>query len=66
MGSKPPTARGPCFVLVHTGNKNGFLSNAQLTFLCKRNTADAHSEMDGEIYDRYFKDQILPNLPPTQ
>jgi hypothetical protein len=46
-GLKPPTARGPRFALVHTGNENGFLSNAQLVFLCKKNTADAHDEMDG-------------------
>jgi hypothetical protein len=50
--------------LVHTGNENGFLPNAQLVFLCKKNTADAH-EMDGEICEQYFKDRVLPNLPPS-
>jgi hypothetical protein len=64
-GLKPPTARGPRFSVVHTGNENGFLPNAQLVFLCKNNIADAHDEMDGEIYEQYFKDQVLPNLPPS-
>jgi hypothetical protein len=58
----PPTAR---FALVHTENENGFLPNAQLVFLCKKNIADAHDEMVGEIYEQYFKDQVLPNLPPS-
>jgi hypothetical protein len=62
---KPPTDRGPRFALVYTGDENGFLPNAQLVFLCKNNTADAHGEMGGEIYEQYFKDQVLPNLPPS-
>jgi hypothetical protein len=61
----PPTARVPRFALVHTENENGFLPNAQLVFLCKKNTADAHDEMVGEIYEQYFKDQVLPNLPSS-
>lgn len=64
VGLKPPTARGPRFALVHTGNEDGFLANAQLVFLCKKNTADAHDEMDGETYEAYFRNQVLPNLPP--
>jgi hypothetical protein len=64
-GLKPPTARGPRCALVHTGNENGFLPNTQLVLLCEKNTADAHDEMDGEIYERYFKDQFLLNLPQS-
>jgi hypothetical protein len=64
-GLKLPIARGKRFALVHTGNEDGFLPSAQLVFLCKKNTADTHDEMDGEIYEQYFKDQVLPNLPPS-
>jgi transposase len=63
-GLKPPTARGPRFASVHTGNENGPLPSAQLVFLCEKNTADAHVEMDDEIYEQYLKDQALSNLPP--
>nr|CAD7598713.1 unnamed protein product [Timema genevievae] len=41
---KPPRARGPRFAMFHAGNGNGLL---KLTILCKKNTADAHDEMDG-------------------
>jgi hypothetical protein len=34
-GLKPPTDRDPYFALVHTGNKNRFLTIAQLNFLSK-------------------------------
>jgi hypothetical protein len=49
---------------MHAGNKHGFVPNAKLVFLCKKNTADAHEEMDGEMYEKYFSEQLLPNLPP--
>jgi hypothetical protein len=64
-GLKPRTARGKRCALVHTGNEDGVLRSAQLVLLCEKNTADAHDEMDGEIYERYFKDLVLPNLPPS-
>jgi hypothetical protein len=30
-----------------------------------KNTADAHDEMDGEIYKHNFKDKFFPNLHPN-
>jgi hypothetical protein len=65
-GLKSPTGRGPRFALVqvHAGNEHEFVPNAKLVFLCKNNTADAHDEMDGEMYEKYFSEQLLPNLPP--
>jgi hypothetical protein len=41
-GLKSPTGRGPRFAMVHAGNEHGFVPNAKLVFLCKKNTADAH------------------------
>ena len=62
-GLKPPKARGPRFALVHAGNEHGFIPNAELTFLCRKNTADAHEEMTGAIYEKWFAEQLLPNTP---
>lgn len=39
-GLKSPTGRGPRFALVHAGNERGFVPNAKLVFLCKKNTAE--------------------------
>jgi hypothetical protein len=61
---KSPTGRGPRFALVHAGNEHGFVPNARLVFLCKKNTADTHEEMDGEMYEKYFSEQLLTNLLP--
>jgi hypothetical protein len=49
---------------MHAGNEHGFVLNAKFMFLCKKNTAEAHEKMDGEMYEKYFSEQLLPNLPP--
>jgi hypothetical protein len=64
-GLKPRAALNTRFAIVHTGKVNGVLPNAHLVFLSKRNTADAHDKMDGEVYEQYFKDQVPPNLRPS-
>jgi hypothetical protein len=62
---KSPAGRGLRFALVHAGNEHGFVPNAKLVFLCKKNTTDAHEEMDGEMYEKYFSEQLLPNRPSS-
>jgi hypothetical protein len=63
FGLKSSTCRGPRFAMVHAGNEHEFVPNAKLVFLCKNTTADAHEEIDGEMYEKYFSEQLLPNLP---
>lgn len=62
-GLKDPTQRGPRFVIVHAGSKHGFVEKAQLVFLAKKGTADFHHEMDGVTYEKWFKEQLIPNVP---
>jgi transposase len=64
VGLKHPTAHGPRFVIVHEGGRNGFINNAKLVFLAKKNLADYHDEMDSEIFEKCFQDQLLPNIRP--
>jgi hypothetical protein len=63
-GLKHPTARGPRFVIVHAGGKNGFINDAKLVFLAKKNSADYHDEMNSERFEKWFQDQLLPNIRP--
>ncbi|XP_031354629.1 uncharacterized protein LOC116179062 [Photinus pyralis] len=64
-GLRLPSGLGPRFALVHAGGNNGFIPGAELTFLCKKNTADAHNEMDTDTYEKWFIDQLIPNIPPN-
>lgn len=63
-GLKSPSGLGPRFALVHAGGENGFVPDAKYTFLCKKNTADVHHEMDADTYENWFVNQLLPNIPP--
>jgi hypothetical protein len=44
--------------------KNGFINDAKLVFLSKKNSTDYHDEMDSERFEKRFQDQILPNIRP--
>jgi hypothetical protein len=48
---EPPTGSRLHFTLTHAGNENGFVLNAKLKPLCKKNTADAHDEQDCDCYE---------------
>jgi transposase len=63
-GLKHPTACGPRFVIVHAGRKNGFINDAKLVFLAKKNSADYLDEVDSERFEKWFQDQLLPNIRP--
>jgi transposase len=63
-GLKHPTARSPRFVTVHAGRKNTFINDAKLVSLAKKNSADYHDEMDSERFEKWFHDQLLPNIRP--
>ena len=62
-GLKLPSGSGPRFALLHAGGSDGFIPNAELNFLCKKNTADVHHEMDADTYEKWFVEQLLPNIP---
>ncbi|KRT85518.1 hypothetical protein AMK59_1477 [Oryctes borbonicus] len=62
-GITAPRGRGQRFALIRVGNENGFVAEAKFTFLCKRNVADAHDEICGDIYEKWFTEQLLPSLP---
>jgi hypothetical protein len=51
-------------VIVHAGGKNGFIKNAKSVFLAKRNSADYHDVMDSKRFEKWFQDQLLPNIRP--
>jgi transposase len=51
-------------VIVYAGGNNGFINDAKLVFLAKKNSADYHDEMDSERFEKWFQDQLLPNIRP--
>ena len=61
---KVPPSKGSCLIVVHAGSECGFINNGLLVFQSK-STKDYHEEMDSDRFLSWFKDQLLPNVPPN-
>ncbi|XP_037505831.1 uncharacterized protein LOC119382183 [Rhipicephalus sanguineus] len=60
-----PSGKGGRLIVLHAGSENGFVDGASLVFRAKKTvTSDYHSEMDGPRFERWFKEQLLPNIEP--
>ncbi|KAK3918054.1 Protein FAM243A, partial [Frankliniella fusca] len=68
-GPKTPTGKGGRFVLLHAGGEFGFVNNAKLVFTATKSKSVAggthHDEMCAARFTKWFKDQLLPNIPPN-
>ena len=62
-----PPARGKRVIILHAGNENGWINNCLL--LSAKNiinsSADYHQDMDAALFENWFGNTLLPNLPPN-
>ncbi|XP_049274292.1 uncharacterized protein LOC125759487 [Rhipicephalus sanguineus] len=64
-GLRTPSGKGGRLIVLHAGSENGFLDGASLVFRAKKSVnSDYHNEMDGPRFERWFKEQLLPNIEP--
>ena len=59
-----PSGVGPRFIIVHAITKDGWVDGAELVFEAKKRTGDYHGQMDWENFSKWFRIQLLPNIPP--
>ena len=64
-GLKEPSGKGERLIVTHAGNRDGFIPGAELIFRAKKGDGDYHSEMNSDVYEKWFKTQLLPNIPPN-
>ena len=60
-GVERPSGMGT-WVIFH--GEMGWIANTTLIFQSKRNTGDYHDEMTGQHFEEWFRDNLLPNVPP--
>lgn len=62
-----PASKGKRIMILHAGGENGFVPGA-LYLGCKNlkeASADYHSDMNAEVFENWFKNILLPKLPPN-
>ena len=58
-----PSGVGPRLIVVHAVTKDGWVEGAQLVFEAKKRTGDYHGQMNWDNFSKWFKEQLLPNIP---
>ena len=63
-GVRRPSGKGKRLIIFGAGGEMGWIPNTTLIFQSKKSTGDYHDEMTGEHFEEWFRDKLLPNIPP--
>ncbi|XP_076028786.1 uncharacterized protein LOC143017786 [Oratosquilla oratoria] len=61
---KTPIGKCNNLIILHAGTLNGFVCNAELIIQAK-NDGDYHKQMNATVFEKWFRKQLLPNIPPN-
>ena len=61
-GVRRPPGKGTHLIIL---GESGWIPNTTLIFHSKKNTGDYQDEMTGEHFEEWFRDKLLPNVPPN-
>ncbi|XP_074648979.1 uncharacterized protein LOC141904300 [Tubulanus polymorphus] len=64
-GLKDRTGKGDRLIILHVGSEDSFLEGGELVFKSRRKNADYYDDMNGEDFEKWFKETLLPKLPPN-
>lgn len=61
-----PPSRGKRIIILHAGSESGWVPGALLLSAknIKTASADYHEDMSAKLFEDWFVDQLIPNLPP--
>lgn len=58
-----PTGNGDRLIIINAITKNGWVKNSKVVFKSKRKTGDYHGQMNFDLFQKWFKEQLIPNIP---
>ncbi len=58
-----PTGKGERLIILNAITKDGWVPGAKLVFKSSRKTGDYHGQMNQELFTKWFRNQLLPNIP---
>jgi transposase len=58
-----PTGNGERLIIINAITKLGWVPGAKLVFKSTRKTGDYHGQMNFKLFDKWFTEMLLPNIP---
>ena len=58
-----PTGKGERLIIINAITKDGWIPGAKLIFKSTKRTGDYHGQMNQELFTKWFKEKLLPNIP---
>lgn len=59
-----PTGNGSRLIILNAISKDGWVKNSKLIFKSTRKTGDYHGQMNGPLFQKWFSEKLIPNIPP--
>lgn len=63
-GLKDSTSGEGCIIILHVGSEDGFIDGAGLVFKSPGKLEDDNCDMNGDKFEKWFTEELLPRLPP--
>ena len=63
-GIRHPSGKGKRLIILGAGGDMGWVPNTTLIFQSKKDSGDYHDEMTREHFEEWFREELLPNIPP--
>jgi transposase len=58
-----PTGKGERLIIINAITKDGWVPGAKLIFKSTKRTGDYHGQMNQELFTKWFRKKLLPNIP---
>ncbi|MCJ7600546.1 MAG: transposase [Desulfobulbaceae bacterium] len=58
-----PTGKGERLIIINAITNSGWVPGAKLIFKSTRKTGDYHGQMNWELFEKWFTEMLLPNIP---
>ncbi len=60
---KKPTGKGERLIIIDAITKDGWVNGARNVFRSKKKSGDYHGDMNANLFQKWFKEKLLPNIP---
>jgi transposase len=58
-----PTGKGERLIIMNAITADGWVPEAKVVFKSTRKTGDYHGQMNGDLFQKWFVEKLLPNIP---